>query len=84
MAIGNFWKYGLALGAGVAIGAVGAVLLSRGNIDLKKACSGLLSRGLDIKDRAVELAETARENLDDISAEARHAREQRKKAETSS
>ena len=36
MNYGNFWKYGLALGAGVLLGAAGAVLLSRGTIDLKK------------------------------------------------
>jgi hypothetical protein len=81
--MGNFWKYGLALGAGLAIGAVGAVLLSRGNIDLKKVCSSLLSRGLDLKDHAARLAETARENLGDIAAEAHHDQEQRKKADLS-
>ncbi|MDR1241178.1 MAG: hypothetical protein LBM00_00095 [Deltaproteobacteria bacterium] len=81
MATGNFWKYGLALGAGVAIGAVGAVLLSRGNINLKKACAGLLSRGLDIKDRAAGFAGTAKENLEDIAAEARYEQELRKNGE---
>ena len=80
---GNYWKYGLALGAGVAIGAVGAVLLSRGSIDLKKTCATLLSHGMDMKEKAATFMETAKENLDDIAAEAHHDREQRKAGEKS-
>ncbi len=79
---GNFWKYGLALGAGVAVGAVGAMLLSRGNIDLKKACATLLSHGMDLKEKAATVMETAKENLDDIAAEARHESDQRKASKT--
>ena len=78
MANGNFWKYGLALGAGVAVGAVGAVLLSRGTVDLKKACSTFRSHGMDLKEKAGAVMETAKENLDDIAAEARHESNQRK------
>ena len=60
METGNFWKYGLALGAGVMLGAAGAVLLSRGNIDLKKTCATLLSHGMDLKDKAAEFAKPPR------------------------
>ncbi len=77
---GTMWKYGLFLGAGVAIGAVGAVLLSRGSVDLKKAAATLLSHGMDVKEKAATMMETAKENLEDIAAEARHASETRKKA----
>jgi hypothetical protein len=80
----NFWKYGLALGAGVILGAAGAVLLSRGNIDLKKTCATLLSHGMDLKDKAVEIVETAKENIDDLAAEAKHAQETRKAGEQQS
>ena len=75
---GNYWKCGLALGAGIAIGALGATLLSRGSIDLKKAMATVLSHGMDIKDKAASMMETAKENLDDLTAEARHASETRK------
>lgn len=84
MGTGNFWKYGLAVGAGVVVGALGAVLLSRSNIDLKKACATILSHGMDLKDKASEFVETAKENMDDLAAEARHEQEQRKAGEQSS
>lgn len=74
----NFWKYGLALGAGVAIGAAGAVLLSRGKIDLKKTCASILSHGMDLKEQAAAMMETAKESMEDIAAEAKHDQEKRK------
>lgn len=74
----NYWKYGLALGAGVAIGAVGAVLLSRGKIDLKKTAATILSHGMDLKEQAASMMETTKENLEDITAEAKHEQELRR------
>lgn len=73
----NFWKYGLALGVGVAVGAAGAVLLSRGKIDLKKTAATILSHGMDLKEQAASMMETAKENLDDIAAEAKHEQARR-------
>ncbi len=74
----NFWKYGLAVGAGVAVGAIGAILLSRNSDCIRRTAADLLSRGMDLKDKASEFMETAKENMEDLAAEARHAREQRK------
>jgi hypothetical protein len=74
----TFWKYGLALGAGIAIGAAGALLLSRNPALVRKTLTAALCRGLDLKDKAAAFVETAKENAEDIAAEARHAREQRK------
>lgn len=73
----NFWKCGLCLGAGVAIGAVGALLLSRGKIDLKKTAATILSHGMDLKEQAATIMETAKENMEDIAAEAEHERKKR-------
>lgn len=73
-----YWKYGAAVGAGVAIGAVAAVLLSKNSVDLKKAFTAALSHGMDLKDKASELAETAKENVDDLVVEAKEAQEARK------
>ncbi|MDR1660446.1 MAG: hypothetical protein LBR94_08955 [Desulfovibrio sp.] len=67
----EFWKYGLAAGVGVVVGAIGATLLSRGGIDLKKAAATLLSHGMAMKDKATVVVDTAKENIDDIAAEAR-------------
>lgn len=74
----NIWKYGLAAGAGVALGAVGAVLLSRGRVDLKKTAATILSHGMDLKDQASEFMENAKENLEDLAAEAKEEQNKRK------
>ena len=76
--MGNFWKYGIAVGAGVALGAVGALLLSKNSAEVKKTLTTLLSHGMDIKDKASSYMENAKENMEDITAEARHASKQRK------
>lgn len=73
-----FCKGGLALGAGVLLGVIGAVLLSRANIDLKKKAASLLSHGMDIKDKASGLIATAKDNVEDIATEARNEQKKRK------
>jgi hypothetical protein len=73
----NWWKYGLALGAGIAVGALGAMVLSRGSLDLKKFAANMVSHGMDVKEKAADMVETAKENIDDIAAEARQIREKR-------
>lgn len=75
--MGNFWKYGFALGAGIALGAVGAMLLSKNSNEVKKAFSTLLSHGMDLKDKAASAMDTAKENMEDMAAEARHASQKR-------
>ncbi len=80
---GNYWKYGLALGAGVFVGAVGAMLLSRNSGNVKKACTTLLSHGMDLKDKAASFMETAKENIEDMAAEARQAQAERKAGDPS-
>jgi hypothetical protein len=74
----NTWKYGIAAGAGVAVGFLVAVLLSRGPVNLKKPCAALLSRGMDLKDRAAAAVENAKENIDGIAAEAKREQARRK------
>ncbi|MDR3175756.1 MAG: hypothetical protein LBU06_04410 [Desulfovibrio sp.] len=71
MPIGITWKYGIAAGAGVAVGLLGVVLLSRGSVNPKKSCAALSSRCVDIKDRAAATVETAKENSGCIAAKAR-------------
>ncbi len=78
---GNYWKYGLTLGAGMAIGALGAILLSKNPGCVKKTAADLLGRSMDLKDKAAEFMETAKENMEDLAAEARHSRERRKTEE---
>ena len=69
-------KYGLFFLGGLALGAIGAVAVSKGKLDLKPMAADLLSRGMDVKDAVLAKVETVKENM----AEARHAAEQRREA----
>ena len=71
-------KYGLFFLGGLALGAIGAVAVSKGKLDLKPVAADLLSRGMDVKDAVLAKVETVKENMDDMVAEARHAAEQRR------
>jgi gas vesicle protein len=76
----SWWKYVLSLGIGVAVGAAGAMLLSRNPGAVKKTCATLLSHAMEVKEKAATVMETAKENMEDLAAEARHDYEERKKA----
>ncbi len=78
MAMNPWAKGGLWLGAGILIGAAGAVLISRNGADLRKGCAKVFSHVTDLKDKAEEVIATAKENLEDIAAEARHESDLRK------
>ena len=73
-------KYGLFFLGGVALGALGAVAVSKGKLDIKPLATDLLSRGMDVKAAMMAKVETAKENMDDMVAEARNAAEQRREA----
>ena len=65
------WQWKLALfGLGVLVGAVGGASLSGRPSRLRHGLTEALSHGLALKDSVRHLAETARENLDDLAAEA--------------
>ncbi len=74
-------KYGLFFLGGLALGAIGAVAVSRGKLDIKPLATDLLSRGMDVKDAMLSKVETVKENVEDMMEEARHAAEQRREAE---
>ena len=71
-------KYGLLFLGGAALGAIGAVAVSRGKLDLKPFAAELVSRGLDVRDALLAKAETVRENMEDVVAEAQAVSEQRR------
>jgi exonuclease VII small subunit len=58
--------------AGVALGATGASLMSRHEMSLRGAVVGTLAQGMSVKDKVVTTLEKAKENVEDIVAEARH------------
>lgn len=71
-------KYGLFFLGGAALGALGAVAVSRGKLDLKPFATELVSRGLDVRDALLAKAEMVRENMEDVVAEAQAVSEQRR------
>jgi len=73
----DYLKNGLFLAAGVAIGALGAVVLGKGKFSVRPAMADLLSHGMDLKEKTAAVLERAKENMDDLMAEAKHAKETR-------
>lgn len=71
-------KFGLYFLGGLAVGALGAVAVSRGSVNIKPVAADLLSRGMDMKDAVMGKVETVKEGMEDLMAEAQHAAEQRK------
>ncbi len=76
----DYLKYGLIAGAGIALGALGVVALSKDKVDLKKMCTTLISYGMDFKEKTATVMETARENMEDIVAEAAQESQKRKES----
>lgn len=74
------FKFGLFLLGGIALGALGAVAVSRGKLDFKPLAADLLSRGIDVKDALMSKVEAVKEDMEDLAAEARQASEKRKAA----
>lgn len=78
--IGNTMKYGMAIGVGMAIGALGVLLLKRDKGSIRGLATDILSHGLDLKDKAMTLAEGAKEAMSDLAAEAEAKRSGRKES----
>ena len=76
-------KFGLFFLGGIALGALGAVALSKGKLKLKPVAADLISRGMDVKDALMSKVEAVKEDMEDLAAEARQASEKRKAAKES-
>lgn len=63
------WRIAM-FGLGVVVGAVGFAAFSGRPSRVKDGASTVLSHGLAVKRRAQAMMETARENIDDLVAEA--------------
>ena len=71
-------KCGVWFLGGVALGVLGAVAVSKGKLDFKPMATDLLSRGMDVKDALLSKVESIKEDVEDLTAEARLAAEKRK------
>ena len=71
-------KFGLFFLGGVVLGAAGAVVVGRGKLNFRPFVTDVISRGIDAKEAVVAKAETVREDMEDLVAEAKVVSEQRK------
>ena len=74
MAFANKW---VAFGVGVLAGAAAVTLVK--TPAFKKACAAVVGKGLQLKDEAAAFAESVKEDVQDIVAEAKYNNQ--KKAE---
>ena len=74
-------KYGLFFLGGVALGALGAVVLTKGDLKVKPLASELLSGGIDLKDKLLASVEGVKEDLADVVAESQERREAKEVAD---
>lgn len=63
-------KYGLIFFGGVLVGALGAVALTRGKLDVKPLATNLMSAGIDLREKVMSGVDGLREDLADVMAEA--------------
>lgn len=76
----NTTKYGLFFLGGVVVGALGAVAITRGKLNVKPLAADLLSTGLDFRDKVMAGVEGVKEDLADVMAEAEVKSQERKLA----
>ena len=72
------FKCGLWFLGGLIVGAVGVAAVNRGKVDFKPLATDLISRGIDVKDALLTKVEALKEDVEDLTAEARLASEKRK------
>ena len=64
---------------GIAVGALGMALVSRGKLNIKPLATDLLASGIDLRDKALAAVDGVKEDLADVVAEAQ-VKQQEKKA----
>ena len=75
----TLFKYGAVFLGGMILGAVAVSASSKeGQMNLKNIATDLIGRGMDLKDKMAARMEIAKENMEDLAAEARQAAEKRK------
>ena len=74
-------KYGVAIGVGIAIGALGVMLVKRDKTTVRGFATDVLSHGLDFKEKAATFMEGAKEAVSDMVAEAQAKQKERAESE---
>ena len=80
--VGTSMKYGVAIGVGIAIGALGAILLKRDKTTIRSFATDVISHGIDLREKALTMVEGAKEAMSDLVAEANEKQKQREKVDS--
>lgn len=75
--MGDYHRGGVYVLGGVLLGVIGSVLIGQQKGRLRPAATTLLSKGLDMKDQAAAAFEVAKEQTEDLFAEAEDLRQNR-------
>ena len=81
MALNQATKYGLFFVGGIAVGALGMALVSRGKLNIKPLATDLLASGIDLRDKALAAVDGVKEDLADVVAEAQVKQQEKKEAQ---
>ena len=81
MALNQATKYGLFFVGGIAVGALGMALVSRGKLNIKPLATDLLASGIDLRDKALAAVDGVKEDLADVVAEAQVKQKEKKEAQ---
>lgn len=78
----NYTKYGLIFLGGVALGALGAMAISRGRVKgVKPLATDLVAGGIALRDKLMSVAEGVKEDIEDVVAEAQLKNQEKKAAQ---
>ena len=78
----NYTKYGLIFLGGVALGALGAMAISRGRVQgVKPLATDLVAGGIALRDKLMSVAEGVKEDIEDVVAEAQLKNQEKKAAQ---
>ena len=78
----NYTKYGLIFLGGVALGALGAMAISRGRVQgVKPLATDLVAGGIALRDKLMAVAEGVKEDIEDVVAEAQLKNQEKKTAQ---
>ncbi|GHV51809.1 hypothetical protein FACS1894168_4030 [Deltaproteobacteria bacterium] len=77
----NWLKWSLVFLGGMAVGALTAEAVRKGKLNLKPLARGIVTGGMELKEQAACVMESAKEHFEDIVAEAEAERASKGKRE---
>ena len=77
----NTTKYGLFFLGGLVVGALGAMAVTRGKLEIKPLATDLISGGMELRDKVMAGVESVKEDIEDVVAEAQVKAEERRQSQ---